>query len=620
MPLILAIEPDRRQANQLNAVVRGRLHAELVLADSAERALADLGNRIPDLILTSALLSPKDETALGERLRALDGLAAHVQTLTIPVLAMGKSRADGGGRLGVLSALRRDRTSTAVSQGCDPAVFAEQCRGYLDRAAAECERQVEEAALRAGQSETHVHVAAEPVADVRSEPAIAGIASAAAPPLDVETVAIEPLSVASEGASIEALPAAAAPIAAAEVEEVPIEDVAVEEPPVEEELVAGAQAEEAPVEEVLVEGAPAEDAPVEAVIEEARIEDAPVEAVLVDAVRIDEGRIEDARLEEQPIVVAQAAEAAPAAMASAPLDIPLATAAFEAVLREAERNDPGFLQFSCTPTSLVEAVVALEASESLARQKEARDELEYEIVDLDLSDLLDDPDKTPIRTLETRTFGRAGEDDEESVEVYEIGDIALDVESPLLAVEHSMPQVVPSIERAARQPIEQEPLATISETELYMPLPRAAAGSWPALEGFMDDVVALVAHETAQPVFTASTKNSEPEDVAEWLDIIEALRRDAEEVPFKRSQTMKRQTASEPAQSAEPGLAPPAAAAPPADSSQSEGPRRKRKRALGAPVQDEWGFFDPERCGFAALLAKLEEITDKDETPKPKRA
>jgi hypothetical protein len=27
------------------------------------------------------------------------------------------------------------------------------------------------------------------------------------------------------------------------------------------------------------------------------------------------------------------------------------------------------------------------------------------------------------------------------------------------------------------------------------------------------------------------------------------------------------------------------------------------------PIQDEWGFFDPAQCGFAALLAKLDEIT-----------
>ena len=31
------------------------------------------------------------------------------------------------------------------------------------------------------------------------------------------------------------------------------------------------------------------------------------------------------------------------------------------------------------------------------------------------------------------------------------------------------------------------------------------------------------------------------------------------------------------------------------------------------PVQDEWGFFDPQQCGFAALLAKLDEVTDSDD-------
>jgi hypothetical protein len=36
-------------------------------------------------------------------------------------------------------------------------------------------------------------------------------------------------------------------------------------------------------------------------------------------------------------------------------------------------------------------------------------------------------------------------------------------------------------------------------------------------------------------------------------------------------------------------------------------PTRKR------PVQDQWGLFDPEQCGFAALLAKLDEISARDE-------
>jgi hypothetical protein len=30
------------------------------------------------------------------------------------------------------------------------------------------------------------------------------------------------------------------------------------------------------------------------------------------------------------------------------------------------------------------------------------------------------------------------------------------------------------------------------------------------------------------------------------------------------------------------------------------------------PVQDEWGLFDPSKCGFAALLERLDEITDDD--------
>jgi CheY-like chemotaxis protein len=133
MPLILAVEPDRHQASQLQAIARGRLHAELVLEATAERALAALGNRIPDLILTAALLSPKDEAALAERLRALDSAGAHIHTLTIPVLAAPRSRPRMGG---VLSALRREKSQAAEPDGCDPDVFAEQCATYLDRVVA----------------------------------------------------------------------------------------------------------------------------------------------------------------------------------------------------------------------------------------------------------------------------------------------------------------------------------------------------------------------------------------------------------------------------------------------------------------------------------------------------
>jgi len=31
------------------------------------------------------------------------------------------------------------------------------------------------------------------------------------------------------------------------------------------------------------------------------------------------------------------------------------------------------------------------------------------------------------------------------------------------------------------------------------------------------------------------------------------------------------------------------------------------------PVQDEWGFFDPDQCGFRALLARLDAIASTED-------
>jgi hypothetical protein len=36
---------------------------------------------------------------------------------------------------------------------------------------------------------------------------------------------------------------------------------------------------------------------------------------------------------------------------------------------------------------------------------------------------------------------------------------------------------------------------------------------------------------------------------------------------------------------------------------------RKPRSKTEKPAVDEWGLFDPEQCGFSALLAKLDEIT-----------
>src|SRR5262245_47940818 len=141
MSLILAIEPNKNQAHQLSTLVRTHLKAELVTAPTAAAALNALGDRIPDVVLTPALFSPRDEQALIERLRQLGADGSHLQTLAIPRLASASK--GSGGMLG------RKKEKGESEVGCDPAVFADQIRIYLQRASVDRRAQASEAAARA---------------------------------------------------------------------------------------------------------------------------------------------------------------------------------------------------------------------------------------------------------------------------------------------------------------------------------------------------------------------------------------------------------------------------------------------------------------------------------------
>ena len=134
MPLILAIEPDRRQASKVAAIVKNRLHAEIVSGDTTEHAVEALAGRVPDLILTSLLLSRKDEAALADWLRESDEAGAHVQSLVIPVLGGALRRLPRRGD-GLLSRLARpfERRDGWLRSGD----LREQIREYLEHAAEE---------------------------------------------------------------------------------------------------------------------------------------------------------------------------------------------------------------------------------------------------------------------------------------------------------------------------------------------------------------------------------------------------------------------------------------------------------------------------------------------------
>ncbi len=128
MSTVLVVKADEVQAGVLRSIFAKRVGAELVMVDSTAEAICEIDARTPDLILLSALLSPRDEDALIAHLRSLEG-ASHLQTITIPQFrtAAPKAPEKKGG-------LFRKKAKAPAPTGCDPMVFAEEVVSRLKEA------------------------------------------------------------------------------------------------------------------------------------------------------------------------------------------------------------------------------------------------------------------------------------------------------------------------------------------------------------------------------------------------------------------------------------------------------------------------------------------------------
>jgi hypothetical protein len=571
MPLILAIEPDRKQAGQLTAMVRGRLHAELVLGDSAERALAALGQRIPDLVLTSALLSPKDETALGERLRALDGAAAHVQTLTIPVLAA-PSRGAVGRAGGVLSALRREKgKASSAPDGCDPAVFADQCKEYLERAAAEREALLEQAAAQAAATREPARAPAVPSPVTGSEWVVVKEEEpiAASDSVMNEFAADESATHAASSFIVDPPQPAYESYAAPSDYDARSVDVAPEPEPV-----------------VPPEPPPAAKQERKRRSRTKLKEDGDGPASLLAAVAALEAETEQTLIAESYAIPDEPVVRAVDVVETVD---PVA----EATTAHAVEHDYG-------------------AGDQTGEDDETADEL-------DLSSLLQ-PSTPSARPRQYGGFSEVPAD------VYELD---LDsIGSPLEFQQEAQIEQYPP--PSTQQPLSVPILDAMPAVDTGSKTPRNETRSWPVLEDLLEGLTTTTASPTAPPA--AAPTASQPEHRQQWADIVEALRRDAEQL---QAAPQKAPAAPEP----EPiplvdAMQPKAleqvveTAAQEPEAAKTDDPnaengaaaaKRKKRRSRGNPAQDEWGFFDPEQCGFAALIEKLEEITD-DDPPTPRRA
>jgi hypothetical protein len=131
-PLVLAIEPDLRQAAIVKRIVREKVMADVAVVDSRDAAIEAMRTYMPDVLLLSALLSPRDEDELIAHLKTLEN-AGHLQTHTIPQLASSLEPEERASR-GLLSAFRRKK-DPGRAEGCDPNLFADEIRVFLQRAA-----------------------------------------------------------------------------------------------------------------------------------------------------------------------------------------------------------------------------------------------------------------------------------------------------------------------------------------------------------------------------------------------------------------------------------------------------------------------------------------------------
>jgi hypothetical protein len=160
-----------------------------------------------------------------------------------------------------------------------------------------------------------------------------------------------------------------------------------------------------------------------------------------------------------------------------------------------------------------------------------------------------------------------------------------------------------------------------AEDSAWLSLGLRYTRQWPALEGVLVETATLsdflaapvkksAAVDEPTPLSAAivtrppappapPTPPSRP-DHLEWAELVASLRQDIER---RRNQPAAAATVTTRPTEAQTRMQT-------ADAAQG----RRSKKA--SPIQDEWGFFDPQQCGFAALLAKLDEFSDGPDEPK----
>jgi hypothetical protein len=208
-------------------------------------------------------------------------------------------------------------------------------------------------------------------------------------------------------------------------------------------------------------------------------------------------------------------------------------------------------------------------------------ELEDPLIDLseELAGLSDEGDTELFDGDPVGVYTIALEADESAVEAV---DLSPSIEEPAtvahVPLEPAAAELLDQLEPAAAESLDLEPaIETMfaepaepprADIEQWVPMYLSPGRMWPALEGM--------------PAESPAPRTEQPD----WIELVASLRQDLERRGARPSDGASAET--------QPRV---------------RKPRSQPRKAK--PVQDEWGFFDPEQCGFSTLLAKLEEITEE---------
>jgi hypothetical protein len=131
---LLIVEPDGHRAGLLGRMLRPLTAIDLRIVPRVTDAIRAFTEAIPDLVMTTPLLAPSDETELLTQIRRTTG-AAHVQVINLPhAIDTGRATTPHASRTSVFQFLRR--SAGKEREACDASTLREEIEQYLARAVA----------------------------------------------------------------------------------------------------------------------------------------------------------------------------------------------------------------------------------------------------------------------------------------------------------------------------------------------------------------------------------------------------------------------------------------------------------------------------------------------------